>query len=97
MSSYSRYMSRSLIASKNGATRSGVHSSDVGRTASWASCADFALVLKTFGASGRWSFPYVVAMWPRTASTASVESRTESVRMYVMRPTAPSSPSSTPS
>jgi hypothetical protein len=49
MSSYSRNMSRSPSSSRYGSARSGVHSSDVGRTASCdtascASCAALCLV-----------------------------------------------------
>ena len=45
-----------------------------------------------------WGLPYSVPMYSRSDCTASGEIRVESVRMYVMRPTVPSSlPRSTPS
>jgi hypothetical protein len=61
-----------------------------GRIASWASCADF-FDLKTLGVSGTNSGPYCFAIRARTSSSASLEMRVESVRMYVIRPTGPPS------
>ena len=64
--------------------------------ASWASWAP-ALALNCRGASGRYAWPYRAPAKARAAATASSDSRKESVRMYVMRPTVPSPSMSTPS
>src|SRR3569623_1509864 len=49
------------------------------------------------GCSGSDAAPYLPLMYARTSATASSERRVLSVRMYVMTPTRPSSPISTPS
>jgi len=58
----------------------GGNSRDVGRIASWASCADLRL-RNTLGVSGRYASPYSCRMRSRTAAIASSATRTESVRM----------------
>src|SRR5450432_244175 len=49
------------------------------------------------GAAGSDAAPKRSAMYARASVTASSDRRVESVRIYVMRPTSPSSPTSTPS
>ena len=64
--------------------------------ASWAS---WALPRERYagGASGTYSRPTRAVIHARASAWASRATRTESVRMYVMRPSAPSAPRSMPS
>jgi len=55
------------------------------------------LLLKMLGSAGTRLRHSDSTIHARTSLTASSDSRVESVRMYVMRPVGPSSPSSTPS
>src|SRR5205823_11412277 len=74
---------------------SGVRLTSVGRMASCASCAP-GLAFAVLGPP-RYLAPCLSLIQALTLPSASSETRTESVRMYVIKPVAPSAPSSTPS
>ena len=93
ISLYSLYCSSLKLARID----SGVKSTRVGRIASCASCACACrLPANSFAFSGRYCLPSF-AMYSRASTIASGETRVESVLIYVISPTVPSSPISTPS
>ena len=78
-----RYSERSWPFSSD-ASCCGERKGVVGRMASWASWAFLTLESYCFGCGDRYGCPYSAATAARTACSASADSVTLSVRMYVM-------------